>query len=82
MLVIMPLLTSGALVKLLGQFGVRLPASLQQFAGGRGGGMGGGDRFFARGGARDYDGGTSLPGLSGGMGSALGAAMGIAKQFM
>ena len=81
MLVIMPLITGGALTKILGQFGVRLPAGLQQFAGG-GRGQ---DRFYSRGGARDFEGGSSLPGMSGGfggMGSALGTVAGIAKNFL
>ncbi|KAI9877246.1 MAG: hypothetical protein M1823_007134, partial [Watsoniomyces obsoletus] len=39
-LVIMPLITGGALTKILSQFGVRLPRGLEQFAGGAKG-MGG-----------------------------------------
>jgi len=79
LLVIMPLLTGGALTKLLAQFGVRLPRGLEQFAGG---GRGGADRFFARGGARDFGQGTNLPGMSGGFGGSLGAIAGIAKNFL
>ena len=79
-LVIMPLITGGALTKILGQFGVRLPRGLEQLAGGRGAGMG--DRYFSRGGARDFDGGSSLPGMGGGIGDSLGSLMGIAKAFM
>lgn len=37
MMVIMPLITGGALTKLLSQFGIRLPAMFAGMAGGRGG---------------------------------------------
>lgn len=37
MLVIMPLITGGALTTLLARFGVRLPAGLDRMFGGRGG---------------------------------------------
>ena len=78
MLVIMPLITGGALTKILAQFGVRLPRGLEQFAGGRGGG----ERFYSRGGARDFGGGSSLPGMGGGIGESLGTVLGIAKNFL
>src|SRR5271154_5962915 len=55
-LVIMPLITGGALAKLLATVGLRLPPSLAQFVGG-GRGVRESERFFARGGARDFAGG-------------------------
>ena len=76
MLVIMPLITGGALTKILAQFGVRLPRGLEQLAGGARGGMG--ERTFSRGGARDFGGGSALPGMMDGLGSVLG----IAKNFL
>jgi hypothetical protein len=79
MLVIMPLLTGGVLTKMLGMAGIRLPGGLENM-------MGGGQRrMFARGGARDFEGGTSLPGMMGGIGSvaeSLGPVMNIAKMFI
>lgn len=90
-LVIMPLLTGGALTKILAQFGVRLPKGLEQLVGGGGGGGGrsrgglGGyqrERYYARGGARDFDSGTSLPGMGGGMGDNLQGLLKVAKMFM
>lgn len=42
MLVIMPLITGGALASVLKQFGIRLPAGLGSLAGGYGGSRGGG----------------------------------------
>ena len=80
-LVIMPLITGGALARILAQFGVRLPAGLQQFVGGSRG-VRETERFFARGGARDFGGGASLPGMGGGVGSAIQGALGLAKMFM
>lgn len=87
MLVIMPLLTGGALTKILAQFGVRLPKGLEQLVGGgrsRGGGGGGyqNERYYARGGARDFDGGSSLPGMGGGMGDSVQGLLKVAKMFM
>ena len=82
MLVIMPLITGGALTKILAQFGVRLPRGLESLVGGGRGMGGGGDRFFARGGARDYDGGSALPGMGGGVGESLGSLVGIARAFL
>ena len=79
LLVIMPLITGGALTKILAQFGVRMPRSLEALAGGQRGGQ---DRFFARGGARDFQGGSALPGMGGGMGESLGSLLGIARAFM
>jgi len=81
LLVIMPLITGGALSKLLAQFGVRLPRSLQNLAGGSRG-YSETDRFYARGGARDFGGGTALPGMGGGVGESITGLMGLAKMFL
>jgi hypothetical protein len=85
-LVIMPLLTGGALTKILAQFGVRLPRGLEQLVGGGGsrGGVGGyqNERYYARGGARDFGSGSSLPGMGGGMGDNLQGLLKVAKMFM
>ena len=78
MLVIMPLITGGALTKILSQFGVRLPQGLEQLVGGNRGSQ----RYYARGGARDFDGGASLPGMGGGMGESISSLLGIAKMFL
>ncbi|ETN38789.1 uncharacterized protein HMPREF1541_06827 [Cyphellophora europaea CBS 101466] len=78
MLVVMPLLTSGALVKILAQFGVRLPRGLESMVGGAQ--RGGEERFYARGGARDYEGGSALPGMF--SGENLGSLLGIARAFI
>lgn len=79
MLVIMPLITGGALTKMLAVAGVRLPRGME-------GMMGGGQRrTFARGGARDFEGGSSLPGMMGGIGGmaeSIGPVMSIAKMFI
>ena len=83
MLVIMPLLTSGVLVKLFGTLGLRLPAGLSNLMGGQGRMRQTTERFYARGGARDMGGGSSLPGMSGpGWGDTAGTVMGIAKAFL
>jgi hypothetical protein len=90
MLVIMPLLTSGVLVKLLGRFGVRLPSNIEGMFGGAGsrgmgggkGGGGGGGRFFSRGGARDFQGGSALPGMGGGIGESVSGIMKLAQMFV
>lgn len=78
-MVIMPLITGGALSKILSQFGVRLPAGLQRMVGGQRRQT---ERFYARGGARDFGGGTNLPGMGGGVGESIGALAGIAKMFL
>ncbi|KEF63081.1 uncharacterized protein A1O9_01057 [Exophiala aquamarina CBS 119918] len=78
-LVIMPLITGGALTKILAQFGVRLPRGLENLAGGQ---RNQAERFYARGGARDFPGGSALPGMGGGMGESIGSLMSIAKMFM
>ncbi len=79
-LVIMPLITGGALTRILAQFGMRLPRGLEQLAGGGRAGMG--ERTFSRGGARDFGGGSALPGMGGGLMEGLGSIMGIAKNFI
>jgi hypothetical protein len=79
MLVVMPLITGGALTKMLAMAGVRLPRGMESMMGG------GQKRTFARGGARDFEGGSSLPGMMGGIGSmaeSLGPVMSIAKMFI
>ncbi|KAK5045398.1 hypothetical protein LTR84_009262 [Exophiala bonariae] len=78
-LVIMPLITGGALTKLLATVGLRLPRGLESLAGGQ---RGQADRFYARGGARDFPGGSALPGMGGGVSESLGSIMSIAKMFM
>ncbi len=81
MLVIMPLLSSGILITLLSKVGIRLPPSIARMMGGDK--MRETTRVYARGGARDFGGGTGLPGMSGpGLGDSLGTVMGIAKAFM
>jgi hypothetical protein len=83
MLVIMPLLTSGALIKLLSRFGVRLPRNIESLFGGSGSrGIGADGRYYARGGARDLGGGTALPGMSGGIGGSMSGIMKLAQMFM
>ena len=55
MLVVMPLITGGALANVLKQFGIRLPAGLSSMMGAYGGGRGGfGGSSF--GGRSDYGG--------------------------
>lgn len=79
----MPLLTGGALTKILSRFGVRLPRSVAGMFGGSGmGGAGAGGRYFSRGGARDFGGGNALPGMGGGMGESVQGIMKLAGMFM
>jgi len=78
LLVIMPLITGGALTKILAQFGVRLPRGLENLAGGQRTT----ERFYARGGDRDFGSGSALPGMGGGIGESIGSLMGIAKMFI
>ena len=88
MLVIMPLITGGALTGLLAKFGIRLPGGLDKMFGGAKGGMGGGVGV-----GRGFDGGMQFErgGAQGGLGalgglasvmSGAGGAMNIAKMFM
>jgi hypothetical protein len=78
MLVIMPLLTSGALVGLLSKFGVRLPGGLDRMLRGMGGGQGGSLHMERE----------SYEGPLGGVGNVMGAMggasgiMNVAKMFM
>jgi hypothetical protein len=89
-LVIMPLITGGALTGLLAKLGIRLPGGLERMFGGSGGGSGGTSI------GRGVDGGMQFErtkvegplgalggfsGLGGGMG-AVGGAMSLAKMFM
>lgn len=90
MLVILPLITGGALTGLLAKFGLRLPPGVQKMFGAAGGNMGGG-----RGGYSEYEhskvsasgplgavGGLGgLASMVGGMGG-IGGAMSLAKMFM
>jgi hypothetical protein len=79
MLVIMPLLTSGALVKLLSRFGVRLPRNIEGMFGGSGSRE---SRYYSRGGARDFGSGSALPGMGGGVGESVSGIMKLAQMFM
>lgn len=84
MLVIMPLITGGALTGLLRQFGIRLPHGVEKMFGAMGGGTGIG---------RGRDGGLQFEreryegplGGMGGLGEVMGGASGlinVAKMFM
>jgi len=93
MLVIMPLITGGALTGLLARFGIRLPGGLEKMFGGKpgGGGMAGigrdgrGGMQWERTHVESHGGGSgALEGLGkvvGGMGG-IGGAMSLAKMFM
>ena len=83
MLVIMPLITGGALTGLLSRFGIRMPAGIERMFGGHSGYGGtsiGRDRHgefqFER---SRVDG--PLGGL-GGLGGSVGGAISLAKMFM
>ena len=91
MLVVMPLITGGALSGLLAKFGIRLPGGLEKmFSAGSGGGHG---SSYATSIGRDGHGGmqferervegplSAFGGMSGLMGSA-GSAISLAKMFM
>jgi hypothetical protein len=97
-LVIMPLITGGALTGLLAKFGIRLPGGLEKMFGGAagGGGMGigrgaGGQMQFERSRVEGHGPlgglGAAVSGL-GGLGSAMGGmggiggAVSLAKMFM
>jgi hypothetical protein len=88
MLVIMPLITGGALTGLLARFGIRLPGGLEKMfgaAGGGGYGVGrgaGGHMQFERSKVEGPLGALGgLGNLAAGMGG-LGGAMNVAKMFM
>ena len=75
-LVIMPLITSGVIVKLLAMIGIRLPKGILGGLAGGGGG-GGGGRY-------GYDGGFPTGGFGGGSGvqESVNGLMSLAKMFM
>jgi len=50
------------------------------FGGSRG--IGADGRYYARGGARDFGGGTALPGMGGGIGQSVSGVMKLAQMFM
>lgn len=95
-LVIMPLITGGALTGLLAKFGIRLPAGLEKMfgvGGGHGGGYGvgrgrGGEMQFERTHVEGNIPGGLSGGALGGLGSlvgglgGMGSAMSLAKMFM
>jgi hypothetical protein len=87
MLVIMPLITGGALTGLLARFGIRLPGGLEKMFGGHGGGYGvgrgpGGGMQFERSRVQGPLGALGgLGNLAAGMGG-VGGAMNLAKMFM
>lgn len=90
-LVIMPLITGGALTKILSTVGIKLPPQLEKMMGAQmNRGYGDADRFYARGGARDYGSGTNLPGMQpagggngyGGLGESAMGLMKMAKMFV
>lgn len=78
MLVIMPLLTSGALVGLLSRFGVRLPGGLDRMLRNLGGGSEGSLHMERE----SYQGPLSGVGNVVGAMGGLGGAMNVAKMFM
>ena len=83
-LIILPLITGGALTKLLSVVGIRLPRSMENLMGQFGGrrGVVEQERFYSRGGARDFGGGSALPGMAGGVGESISGLMGLAKMFI
>jgi hypothetical protein len=87
MLVIMPLITGGALTTLLAKFGLRLPASVQKMFGGMNGAgstsRGGGSQWEHSkvSGSGPLAGLGSMASAMGGMGGISGA-MSLAKLFM
>lgn len=92
-LVVMPLITGGALTGLLAKFGIRLPAGVERMfgmaggMGGMGGGRGFGDMGMGGGVGRGRDGGMQFErthvegsgpmGMMGGLGSVLGGMGGV-----
>lgn len=85
MLVIMPLLTGGALTTLLAKFGLRLPPGLQKLFGGKNGGRGGGGYEYSHtkveGPLGALGGLGGVASMMGGMGG-IGSAVSLAKMFM
>lgn len=89
MLVIVPLISGGALTGLLSKFGIRLPAGLMKMFGGSGLGAeaGGGGRWETTGIGRGSTGDlqferTRYEGYGGGSSSGLGTALNLAKLFI
>lgn len=84
MLVILPLITGGALTKILSVVGIRLPPSIERALGSSmTRGTGANQRYFANGGARDFAGGSALDGMMGaGLGGSLGGLLSMAKMFV
>jgi len=86
-LVIMPLITGGALTGLLSKFGIRLPGGMERMFGGMGGGTSigrgaGGSLQFERSKYEGPLGGRGgLGGMASGMGG-MGGLMSMAKMFM
>jgi hypothetical protein len=80
MLVIMPLITGGALTGLLAKFGLRLPPGVEKMFGGASRGGGGGMQFERS----RVEASGPLGGLGNVMGSVggIGGAMKLAKMFM
>lgn len=70
------------MTKILAQFGVRLPKGLEALVGGAGSRGYQRERYYARGGARDFGSGTNVPGMGGGMGENLQGLLKVAKMFM
>jgi hypothetical protein len=89
MLVIMPLITGGALTGLLAKFGIRLPGGIEKMFGAAGVGVGrgaGGSMQFERTKVEGPLGalgglGSGLGSVVGGMGG-VGGALSLAKMFM
>jgi hypothetical protein len=86
-MVIMPLISSGALVGFARRFGIKLPSSMGGgHGGGHGAGRGGG--YYGSDGYGREGGGGGMGGLAGGLGSVAGglggisSLMGMAKHFM
>ena len=82
-LVIIPLISGGALATLLAKFGIRIPDALQGMLGANRGrpGLGGGGYYGSQGYGNEYRGGGGGGGL-GGSGIGINEVVGIAKMFM
>jgi hypothetical protein len=87
MLVIMPLITGGALTGLLSKFGIRLPVGVEKLFGAAGG-RGAGGRFGGGGMSYEHSKVEGPLGALGGLGSiaagmgGIGGAVNLAKMFM
>jgi hypothetical protein len=93
MLVIMPLITGGALTGLLAKFGIRLPGGIEKMFGAAAGGSNGGGYGVGRGqgGHMQFE-RTKVEGPLGGLGEGIGSVVGglggiggavsLAKMFM